>query len=249
MARDSENRSWIKAQWGAPPWIKAGISTRNGGHSQSPFNSLNVAMHVGDNPETVGLNRKYLRDLLALPAEPVWLDQIHGNKIIQLGEKNNPQADGSYTNKSGVVCAIMTADCIPVLLCDTKGTIVAAVHVGWRGYCAGIIAKVLGIFSMPKSDILVWIGPHISASNYEVGDDVYHSCVDRDRGVSKFFTKSPSGRWYANLEMMVQHELMADNVTNITSSNSCTFRLNADFFSYRRDNITGRMASMIWIDK
>ena len=181
MAEDPENRSWIEAQWDAPPWIRAGISTRHGGYSQPPYDSLNLAYHVGDKPETVTLNRRYLKDLLDLPGEPLWLNQVHGNRVIEAGSSDNLDADGSFTDKPELVCVIMAADCLPLLICDNSGTKIAAVHVGWRGYCAGIITMALEAFRPIFQELIVWIGPHIRQNNYEVGDDVYYSCINRDK--------------------------------------------------------------------
>jgi polyphenol oxidase len=243
-----QNRAWVEALWDAPAWIKAGITTRHGGHSLSPYRGLNLATHVGDNPETVKLNRDWLKNRLALPGEPIWLDQIHGNRIIEAGESDNLQADGSYTDRPGLVCVILTADCVPLLLSNKKGTKVAAVHVGWRGYCAGIISRALIKFNAVKEDILGWIGPHIREKNYEVGDEVYAACIERNKNAGSCFTKSGAGRWNANLELLVRHELSGNNVTSIFSAGTCTYEQEPDFFSYRRENITGRMACMIWIE-
>ena len=249
MNIEIKNCSWITANWPAPSWVKAGISTRYGGSSNPPFDKLNLALHVGDEANKVVGNRTYLNDLLKLPADPVWLNQTHGTRIINTNKIENNQADGSFTENSGVVCAVLTADCVPLLLCNSSGGKVAAIHVGWRGMSSGIISSAIEIFRNDREDMFVWIGPHISENNYEVGYDVYSSCTKKDNELEKAFTKNQNGRWYANLELMIRHELMKNGIYNIYISEYCTFKHSQYFYSYRRNNVTGRMASMIWIDK
>ncbi len=249
MASKLDNRAWIPAVWNAPDWIKAGVTTRLGGHSLPPYAMLNLATHTDDNPETVDANRRLLGELLDLPSTPVWLEQVHGNRIICADSADTLTADGAYTDHPGIVCTVMTADCVPVLLCNADGNRVAAVHIGWKGFCADIIDQALQLFIQDPSGLHVWIGPHIRANNYEVGDDVRESCLAKDAGLSAAFVRNPRGRWQANLEFMVRQNFLRHGVNNISSINRCTRAETELFYSYRRDGQTGRMASMIWIDR
>ena len=248
METDTGLKSWQWAEWQAPAWIRAGISTRFGGYSLHPYEGLNIGSHVGDDIEHVKANRLYLKKLLDLPSEPLWLNQEHGIHIIEAGQSDNYNADGIYTDQPGKVCVIMTADCVPLLICDSQGKRIAAIHVGWRGFSAGIVSEMIGRFNDINNELLVWIGPHISMENYEVGEDVYQACISRDLALKKAFTENNNGRWNASLELMIRHELSAQRVSHISSSGKCTFALKHEFFSYRRDKNTGRMASLIWID-
>jgi len=242
------NLSWIPAVWNVPAWIKAGITTRLGGNSRPPWGSLNLATHVGDDVVSVRQNRQHVVSLLGLPAEPVWLNQVHGHRVICAEDMDNTTADGTYTGQRGTVCTVMTADCVPVLLCNTEGTRVAAVHVGWKGLCAGVLDNALGLFDDQAAGLLVWIGPHISSSHYEVGNDVRDACLAKDPELASAFMPNPRGRWQADLEGMIRHQLHLFGTRHITSTNRCTYAEPDLFYSYRRDGQTGRMASMIWID-
>jgi YfiH family protein len=210
---------------------------------------LNIGSHVGDVPKHVNANRLYLKELLNLPSEPLWLNQEHGRRIIEAGESDNMNADGIYTDKPGIVCAIMSADCVPLLICDRLGERIAAIHVGWRGFCAGIVSEIISWFNGDKAGLMAWIGPHICPEHYEVGDDVYNACIKQDSDLKHAFTARSNGCWNASLEYMIRHELNSHTVQNITSSEQCTYASSQDFYSYRRDNQTGRMASLIWIDR
>ena len=212
-----------------------------------PYNALNLATHVGDNPETVSWNRKHLSELLKLPSAPLWLNQVHGNRIVCAETMDNNTADGIYSETAGLVCAVMTADCVPVLLCNQAGTRVAAVHVGWKGFSANIIRNAIELYSDNLSGLCVWIGPHIGKSHYEVGDDVWNSCLAADRSLGNAFSKNMHGRWQADLEWIVRHTFEMHGVSNIMSSARCTYAETDTFYSFRRDGQTGRMASMIWI--
>jgi polyphenol oxidase len=249
MSNNNLASSWIMANWNVPTCINAGTTTRHGGGSQLPYDSLNLASHVGDNTETVRLNRDYIRHLLTLPAEPIWLNQVHGTRIIKPGETDNLDADGIYTDQSGIVCAVLTADCVPLLMCDKDGMQIAAVHIGWRGFCSGIIQNSVSLFSGNPNTMLAWIGPHIGENAYEVGDDVYRACINKNKYLDKAFKKNLRGRWNASLNKLVQDELKSYGIMNIYNTNFCTFKNNSQFFSFRRNNLTGRMASMIWKDK
>lgn len=241
--------SWISAEWDAPQWIRAGITTRAGGYSSFPYNGLNLATHVGDEPSTVARNRTYVSSLLNLNNEPVWLNQVHGNRIISATDTHDNTADGVYSDQPRVICTVMTADCVPVLFCNQNGSRVAAIHVGWKGFCAAILDKTAGLFQSDIHATHVWIGPHIRSQNYEVGDDVRDACIARDNNLQFAFTRNLRGRWQADLESMIRHDLARHGITYITASSYCTYAEEGLFYSYRRDGRTGRMASMIWIDR
>lgn len=241
--------SWLPAGWDAPAGIRAGTSTRHGGCSPAPYDSLNLAAHVGDAPENVARNRAELSRHLKLPSEPVWLNQVHGNRVITAGEDGGSGADGCYTREAGIVCAVMTADCVPLLLCNRQGTRIAAVHVGWRGFCAGVIGSTLALFEPHPGEILAWIGPHIGADDYEVGGEVRDACIAREPALAVAFRQNCRGRWQTSLETLVRHDLLANDTGRVDSAGLCTYRGASDFFSYRRDGRTGRMVSMIWMDK
>ncbi|MGK0297559.1 MAG: YfiH family protein [Gammaproteobacteria bacterium] len=249
MPEIKNSSAWINAEWNVPAWIKAGISTRHEGSSLAPYNNLNLALHVGDDVETVNQNRNYLKNFLVLPEEPIWLNQIHGDRIVNANNLENLDADGIYTNQEGVICAILTADCVPLLMCNSDGRQIAAVHVGWRGICTDIIKKAVCQLGHNPDNVITWIGPHIGEDSYEVGDDVYAACINTNKNLSNAFTKNQRGRWNASLKKMVQHQLQSYGINHIYSTNYCTFKNESDFFSYRRNEVTGRMASMIWIER
>ncbi|MFQ5659312.1 MAG: peptidoglycan editing factor PgeF [Gammaproteobacteria bacterium] len=246
-----KTEAWVPADWPAPGRIHAGTSTRRSGYSLPPFDSLNLALLDGDDTGRVLRNRRYLRELLALPDEPVWLQQVHGNRVLTapLPATRTP-ADGIYTNKAESVCAVLTADCVPLLLCHKSGTGIAAVHVGWRGLCRDIIENAIKRFSAPSNRILAWIGPHIGAEHYEVGKKVRNACIDSlSSAASEAFTMSRSGHWFADLNRLVRLNLVKLGVSEIYSCGRCSYREEKDFYSYRRDRETGRMASLIWMDR
>ena len=175
---------WIPANWPAPPNVYAGVTQRQGGVSQPPYNTLNLARHVGDDPAAVGYNR----DRLGLPAGPVWLDQVHSHKVVDAAEIDMtavPRADASFSRRPGVICAVLTADCLPLLLTDRSGRNVAAVHAGWRGLAGGIIEATLSALAVPGNELLVWLGPAIGATAYEVGTEVRAAFVDPDPAAAK----------------------------------------------------------------
>ena len=246
--RQITDESWIPAQWPAPPGINAVTTARNGGTSHPPYDRFNLAMHVGDRPVHVDNNRQLLHSNLHLPSEPVWLTQTHGNQVINA--TTSPQdihADGTYTKNEGIVCAVLTADCLPLLLCNNAGTQIAAIHIGWKGFCAGIIDN--AIHSFPPGDVLMaWIGPCIRADNYEIGSDVYEACRHYSKGIEKAFVQNRPGHWLADLSMLVKLDLRRFGINRIDDCNYCTCTDAKRFFSYRRDGTTGRMASLIWMD-
>jgi polyphenol oxidase len=240
---------WLPANWPAPASIIAGTTTIQGGYSVKPYSGLNLAMHVGDKSEHVRQNRLLLKQELKLPRSPLWLRQIHENKVIDANEwSSHISADACYTNQKDTVCAILTADCLPLLLCDRNATQIAAVHIGWRGFSKNIIDKALSKFSKKQEEILAWIGPHIQAENYEVGDEVRDACIRSIPETEHAFSSNRTGHWLADMESLVRYQLNNRGISMVFSSNKCTYKEKDSFYSYRRDKITGRIASLIWLD-
>lgn len=240
---------WTAARWPAPPHIRAGTTTRGGGISRPPFDSLNLARHVGDDPEAVDCNRAMLQRDLDLPGAPLWLEQTHSDRVIRLPEDDDRRADAAVTDRPGLVCAVLTADCVPVLLCNRGGTRVGAVHVGWRGLCKGILDNALALMGEDPAALLAWVGPHIGAAAYEVGDDVRDACLARLPRAAGAFSPNPRGRWQCSLSALIALSLNRLGLTRISLAGRCTFTESAAFYSYRREARTGRMASLIWMDR
>lgn len=230
--------------WPAPPNVRACTTTRDGGVSLGPYASLNLGDHVGDDPAAVAENRARLRRELALPAEPLWLTQVHG---IVVAEGQGGCADASVAFGPGTVCTVMTADCLPLLLCDRAGTRVAAVHAGWRGLLAGVIEATVTRLGVPGTEVLVWLGPAIGPDAFEVGAEVRAAFVAEDAAVAAAFTPSPAGRWLADIYALARLRLARCGVTAVYGGELCTWSDAARFYSYRRDGVTGRMASLIWL--
>ena len=226
------------------------ITTRHGGVSQGGYAGFNLADHVGDDPGAVKQNRQLLRVDLELPREPCWLQQVHGTRVIDAGlSAENHEADGSFALQPGVVCAVMTADCLPVLLTDREGTRVAALHAGWRGLAAGILERGVEALGTSPGQLLAYLGPAIGPQAFEVGDEVRQVFCDHDPGAAEAFHSRIPGKWMADIYFLARQRLSARGLDNIYGGGRCTFREEADFFSYRRDRTCGRMATLIWIDK
>jgi polyphenol oxidase len=243
----SKPPGWIAADWPAPAGVRAGTSTRAGGISQSPYSSLNLATHVGDEPNAVAENRRRLAEHLHLPGEPNWLVQVHGNRLIAAHAHDSLPADAAWSDRPGTVCAVLTADCLPLLLCNRDGTRVAAVHVGWRGLAAGIITHVVATLA-PAKALLAWLGPCIGPDAFEVGSDVYETCRLLSPDADAVFTVSRPGHWLADLRQLARMVLADAGVNDCYGGNYCTYTDSSRFYSYRRDGTTGRMASLIWMD-
>lgn len=239
----------ISPQWPAPPWVRAWISTRAGGVSQGPYASLNLAEHVGDDPATVRANRAILAEQLDLPGQPLWLTQVHGCGVALAGtDPAGCAADAGLARRPGQVCAVLTADCLPVLLCDRAGSRVAAVHAGWRGLAGGVLEAALDALDRPGPELLAYLGPAIGPEQFEVGDEVRAAFLAGDGAAADAFRPSTTGRWLADLYALARLRLAARGVGFIGGGDCCTLTDRDQFFSYRRDGVTGRMASLIWID-
>lgn len=238
--------NWIKAEWPVPDFIKAGTTVRQGGISKAPYDSFNLATHVGDNVSAVMHNRASLE----LPDSPQWLEQTHSTKAVLLPNDDiMPKADAAYTLANNTVCAVMTADCLPLLITNKEGTCVAAVHAGWRGLCDGIIESTINKLPVRGESLLVWLGPAIGAAVYEVGEDVYSAFTRHDEAAKLAFNDSRENHWLFDIYTLAKQRLHKLGVKQIYGGDRCSLSEEEHFFSYRRDGITGRMASMIWIDK
>lgn len=241
--------NFIIPNWPAPANVKALQTTRDGGVSQAPYASLNLGEHVNDDVIKVARNRQLLSPYL--PSEPVWVNQVHGIEVIDAAHSTYLQnADASYTTKPNVVCVTMTADCLPVLLCDKAGTIVAAVHAGWRGLCDGVIETAVNKMQVSPNEILAWLGPAIGRNVFEVGDDVRQQFIQQDHRAEQAF-KAHGNKWLCDMYSIAKQRLNNIGVTQIygasVNEDFCTYTDESQFFSFRRDNVTGRMASLIWL--
>lgn len=238
---------FFEADWPAPPHIRAITTTRNGGLSQSPYDSLNLGDHVGDDPARVAANRHLLREKTSLPAEPLWLQQTHSTKVIDCREWQPViEADAIICDTPRQVCSVMTADCLPLLITDKTGSQVAAIHAGWRGLQAGIIENTLQRFDRSANDILVWLGPAIGPKAFEVGPEVKAAFLAADASADEAFIPH-SDRFLADIYLLARQRLAAQGITAVYGGNHCTYHEKQRFFSFRRDGVTGRMASLIWI--
>lgn len=239
---------WLIPEWPAPPRVRACTTTRRGGVSEGEYASLNLAAHVGDTPAHVAENRRRLKAVLHLPAEPAWLQQMHGTAVVDASRiETAGEADASYAEQSGTVCAVLTADCLPLLLCDVYGTRVAAVHAGWRGLLDGVIENAVHALRRPGSELLAWLGPAIGPRVFEVGEEVRQRFVAADPAAMSAFTPSPRGRWLADIYSLARQRLGSVHVTAVYGGHACTVSDAERFYSYRRDGVTGRMASLIWL--
>lgn len=239
----------IRPDWPAPPRVLAWSTTRNGGVSAGPFASLNLGDHVGDDPERVALNRARVRDRLGLPADPLWLCQAHGCEVARAGvAAAGCIADAAVAQAPGQVCAVMTADCLPILLCERMGRVVAAVHAGWRGLAAGVVEQTVAVLGVDPGQVLAWLGPAIGPDVFEVGPEVREQLLDADPGARQSFRAGAEDhRWLADLYALARRRLEGVGVTAVFGGGYCTYSDPERFFSYRRDGMTGRMASLIWL--
>jgi YfiH family protein len=243
-----EGLEFIHPDWPAPPNVRALTTTRAGGASRGPFASFNLGDHTGDDPPAVAANRAQLRAALNLPAEPLWLKQVHGNEVVNAARAEaGATADGAWTDRPGVVLAALTADCLPLFLCDRVGTKIALLHAGWRGLAAGVIERGVAALGAAGAELLAYLGPAIGPDAYEVGAEVRDAFVARDPGVAEAFRVTTPGRWTADLYTLARRRLRALGVTAVTGGGHCTFRERERFYSFRRNGTTGRMASLLWL--
>lgn len=265
------DKAWIVPDWPVPRRVRSLITTRQGGVSAGPYASLNLGGHVGDDWRAVTENRRRLRQ--SLPAAPCWLNQVHGRAVIDAGETTAtvPTADAALARRPGVVCGVMTADCLPVLLCERSGRAVAAVHAGWRGLHAGVLESAVAALGVPGQQLLAYFGPAIGPAAFEVGDDVRAAFLAVNGEAAQAFKRLPvapetgkaneravtdaglscgdrrSGQWLADIYVLARQALARCGVTEVYGGECCTLKDERRFFSFRRDGVTGRMASLIWL--
>jgi YfiH family protein len=234
-------------EWNVPRAVRALITTRQGGVSAAPFDSLNLGAFCGDDMQAVRENRARLRQVL--PSEPRWLRQVHGTGVVAAEESADtpPEADASYACHPDVVCAVLAADCLPVLLCNEGGSMVAAAHAGWRGLCAGVIEATVAQFSDPRTRLLAYLGPAISAQAYAVGEDVYAAFTSRYPADASAFRPAEGGKYWCDLYQLASARLRRAGISSIAGAGFCTYTDRSRFYSYRRDGRTGRFAALIWL--
>jgi YfiH family protein len=242
--------SLLQMDWDLPPGVRAACTTRLGGVSAAPWDSFNLARHVGDVPENVAANRARLRELLGLATEPVWLNQVHGVEVADLdaaAPSGAPfTADAAVTTRPGVACVVMVADCLPVLFTTCDGSRIGAAHAGWRGLAAGVLERAVAAMGVPGSELRAWLGPAISKEHFEVGEEVRAAFVDTDCGARSLFEANARGRWQADLVGLARRRLAGIGVTDVSGGTWCTFADRQRFFSHRRDGKGGRLAAMAW---
>lgn len=246
--------AWLTPDWPAPDSIHALTTLRSGGISVGSFHGLNLADHVGDNPALVAANRTRLAETLQLPTTPFWLSQVHGVSVAEVKIANSAnnadhrcvEADASLSFQTGCVCAVLTADCLPLLLCDRDGTRVAAIHAGWRGLAAGVIESTVRALAVPLEDLLVWMGPAIGPEAFTVGADVRSAFVAHDAAAQQAFQDCGNDHYQADIYCLARLRLHKIGIEAIYGGHWCSFSQADMFYSYRRETVTGRMASLIW---
>ncbi len=236
----------IRPDWPAPARVHAWSTLRAGGVSAAPWGSLNLGAHVGDDPDAVVANRERLAHRLQLPSQPLWLQQVHGTRVRPAADAD-ACADACLADRPQQVCVVMTADCLPVLLCDRAGSKVAAAHAGWRGLLDGVLERTVVAFDGEPGQLLAWLGPAIGPRAFEVGDEVRDAFVTEDGAAARCFVANRDGHWLADLYGLARLRLARSGVHAVFGGGRCTYSEPACFYSYRRDGVTGRMASLIWL--
>jgi YfiH family protein len=241
--------SWVEPGWPAPGGVRALSTFRSGGVSEAPYESLNLGDHVGDAARSVAENRRRLAAAAGLPDEPVWLEQVHGSHVADLDALGGVgPADASMTRQAGRVCAILTADCLPLLLAADTGGLVAAAHAGWRGLALGVIEATVHALKVPPGRLMAWMGPAIGPKHFEVGPEVREELLRADAGGESAFLPNERGRFMADLAKLVRRRLTTLGVGRIYGGGECTFAADDRYFSHRRDGVTGRQATLIWLE-
>ena len=236
---------WIVPDWPAPPGVRAFVTTRAGGTSSGPYASFNLGLRTADDPARVAANRAALRALL--PAEPVWLTQVHGSRVIDADYPPQArEADAAVARRAGTVCAVLVADCVPVLLSDRAGSTIAIAHAGWRGLAGGVIENTVLAIDRPPAQLLAFLGPGIGPRAFEVGADVRDAFLGSDPGAGEAFAPHAPGKWLADLFALARRRLARAGVPSVFGGGLCTHSDPGRFFSHRRNPVTGRMAAVIW---
>ncbi len=236
----------IEPNWPVPPGVRAVSTERSSGISAGPYAHFNLACHVGDAAEAVEANRAALVSTLGLAQEPSWLEQVHGNDVLDLDREPPGRADGAVTSTVGRVCAVLTADCVPVLLAVRDGSRVGAAHAGWRGLAAGVLPAAVERLGGSPAQVLAWLGPAIGPTSYEVGADVRDAFVGTDPAADACFNPTRPGHWHADLYGLARASLARAGVAAVYGGGFCTFTESERFFSHRREAPCGRMATLIW---
>jgi len=242
---------WFEPDWPAPQGVRALSSLRGapatGGASRAPYAWFNLGCHVGDDPEAVAENRRLLWSRAGLPAEPSWLAQVHGVTVADLDAAgSHGPADAAITRRVGKVCAILTADCLPIVFTTDTGDGVAAAHAGWRGLAAGVIGVTVRAMAVPPERLIAWLGPAIGPAHFEVGAEVRQAFLRTDSGAGDAFKATLTGKFMADLAMLARRQLKNLGVSRIYGGGDCTYAHTDRYFSHRRDGVTGRQATLIW---
>ncbi|MGO0308004.1 peptidoglycan editing factor PgeF [Endozoicomonas acroporae] len=242
----SERFLW--ADWPAPEGVKALVTTRKGGLSDAGFSSFNLGLYCGDDQDTVRANRQLLEQDLDLTTSPLWLKQVHGVAVADANaDHQETEADASVSRQPGAACAVLTADCLPVLFCNLEGTVVAAAHAGWKGLVAGVLEATVHSMAVPPQTVMAWLGPAIGQHNFEVGPEVREQFLAEDAGCSEAFIPGRGDRWFADLYLLARRRLSRLGINKVYGGEFCSYDQSDLFYSYRRDgNASGRMASLIW---
>jgi hypothetical protein len=227
--------------------VKALQTTRHGGVSAPPYDTFNLGLHVGDDPVRVNRNRQLLAPFM--PSEPVWLEQVHSTAVASADAAAClVQADACIARMRGSVCVVMTADCLPVLLCDEDGTVVGAVHAGWKGLAAGVIEATVAAMQVEPHKLMAWLGPAIGQEAFEVGAEVRAAFIAHHaQAAEAFIAHGDQAKYKADIYLLARQRLNSLGLTNVSGGNHCTYHQNDKFFSYRRDGVTGRMGTFIWL--
>lgn len=239
----------LTPEWRVAREVRAAFTLRGGGVSAAPFDSLNVGAHVGDAVAAVAENRRRVRLRLDLPAEPEWLEQVHGTRVADLdaGDDTRGPADAVLTRTRGRVCVVQVADCMPVLFAARDASAVAVAHAGWRGLAAGVLEATIARLRVAPGELSAWLGPAISAAHFEVGEEVRQAFLDGDPGAATAFARNARGRWQCDLAALARRRLAALGVTEVSGGDRCTYADPTRFFSFRRDGRCGRMAALVWL--
>jgi YfiH family protein len=255
--------TWLRAEWPAPAGVRAVFTLRGGGVSRGRYASLNLGQHVGDDPQAVAENRRRVAAGLQLPAEPLWLSQVHGTTVLNADAVSDggavpdgrapPRADAALTREPGRVLAVLVADCLPVLLAAHDGSAVAVAHAGWRGLAAGVLEATVAALGIAGEELHAWLGPAIGPAHFEVGEEVRAAfCAaggEHGGEAAAAFVRNDRGRWQCDLRLLARQRLSRLGLHSIHGEARCTYAEVDAFYSFRRDGNTGRMAALVWRDE